>query len=479
MSIISRLRSMFSRRPGRKALASVTRPAWASFTPTYAIENRFEQLVKEGYRKNELIFACIARTAVTGAQIALTMTQKSDKQKVEEHPLLSLMRKPNPNMSEAEFWSAVIQDHKLAGRSIWEIERTNGGQPVALWRLRPDWIEVVPAINRPVVALYIYMVPGMVGRPLDPVDVLDFPMFDPISQYATFSPVAVAARVGDIDNNITDFVKLLLEHGGMPMGVLKTTLALDNEEAQDIRERWASTYGGFENWARNIAVLDRDAEYQRTGFTMAELGFEPIDARNEARICSVLDVPPILVGAKVGLDKATYSNYETALKAWWQNSIIPLYESLLDTLNSQLLPQFDTSGRFVLGWDLSRVPALQENADKLWTRMLDAFSKGLLTLNQTCEMIGIDTQPNGDYYLRPSSVVMVPLAEADVKPEPPPQLAPGNDPGKPGNAAPTEDDPVDQEETDEPKAMLVLYELKRTNDLLDRLTSGQNNQTTA
>lgn len=476
-----------------KAMASVYRPAWESTQPTYVTSANFDILVKEGYHKNELIFACIARWAVTGAQISLTMQERGSKETVDAHPVLALMRKPNPNMSEAEFWASVMQYQKLAGRAIYEIERSNGGEPIALWPLRPDLVKAVPARNRPIIAEYIYTVEGQEFR-LKPRDVLDFPLFDPRSMYTSYPPVAVAARVGDVDNDLTDFVKLLMEHGGMPMGVLKTTMALSEDEVISIRERWRQTYGGYENWVNNIGVLDRDASYQQTGLSMPDMGFEVLDARDEARICEVLDIPPILVGAKIGLDKATYSNYETAQKVWWLNSVIPTYETFLDTLNTQLLPQYPNSaGRYTLIWDKSQVPALQQNVNELWVRTWAGWTAGGLTLAQVHSILGLELPGGvkGDYYLRDASKAMVFVEDTAKKPEPAPvpalpapETTPETEPEEETEDNEGEDETMgDEEEGDEMmqgKAAPVRDESEKRDELetgfidaLDKFYSGQ------
>jgi phage portal protein BeeE len=112
-----------------------------------------------------------------------------------------------------------------------------------------------------------------------------------------------------------------------------------------IRARIRAQYGGMSHWG-DVMILDADAEYQRLGLSMQELGFEGLDARNEARICSVLKVPPILVGAKVGLDRSTFANYGEARKSFWEDTMVPLYLRFENQLNLQLADNTVEAGIF-------------------------------------------------------------------------------------------------------------------------------------
>jgi len=406
---VSMFRRFLDRLTGRreKALATLVE-TWKEGQPSYS-EINFESMVRHGWRKNELIFSCINKAANTASQVELKVYSRRDGNELPEHPLKSLIQKPNPFMSEYDFWSAVIIYQKLAGRAIFEKVRSRAGQVVQLWPLRPDWVKPL-ASSQSMIGGYEYAPPGMSPQTLLPEDVLDFKLFDPINFYNGWPPVAVAARVGDVDNAVTDYVRLFFEKGGAPPGLLKTVQKLQDTQVADIRRRWRERYGGFEHWLEP-AVLDSDAEYQRIGLSFAEMGFGELDARSEARICMVMDIPPILVGAKIGLDRATYSNYGEARRAWWEDSLIPLYANFLDVIINQLATEFGDD--ISIEWDFSRVNALQEERNMRWTRATEALKAGAITVNEFCDEVGLpDKGKAGNVYLRGMAVVEVPIKQS-------------------------------------------------------------------
>lgn len=408
MSFMRRLRTGISYILNGKATAAALRPSWVSGQPQYASDARFEVLVREGYRKNELIYACIEAWSDTASQISLQVKEKETEEILSQHPLLDLIHHPNDKMNESDFWASIAIFQKLAGRAVYEIEFNNKGLPIALWALNPDRLRVILDDKRPVIKEYIYRVPGMEDQHLEPFRILDFPLFDPLGEFKAYPPVAVASRVGDVDNAATDHIKLTWEHGGMPQGLLKTTQVLTEQSITDTRRRWRERYGGRENWTEP-AILDRDQEFQKIAWSFQELGFEMLDARDEARICAVLKVPPIIVGAKIGLDRSTYSNYLEARRSWWEDRVLAFYANCMDVIEFRLLPFFDRDLRYSPTWDISGVWALQENVDNRWKRATEALRAGAITKNEFYQQVGLEgIGKAGDVYIYNLSMVDIP-----------------------------------------------------------------------
>ena len=221
MSWISRL----FRREVKQTLSLNT---WANEEPIYT-GTEFENLVRYGWRRNELIFACISKTANTAAQVELKFYRGIEGEELPDHPVKQLIQKPNPYMSEFDFWSAVIIYLKLAGVAYFEKERSRAKQVVRLWPLRPDWMTAKYTGN--VLAGYEYRVPGLGNvTTIAGEDVLAFRVFDPMGMFSVWPPVAVAARTGDIDNATTDYLKKFFQKGGTPPGLLKTVQRLQDAQ---------------------------------------------------------------------------------------------------------------------------------------------------------------------------------------------------------------------------------------------------------
>jgi HK97 family phage portal protein len=387
--------------------------SWENNQPSYTTVN-FGNNVRQGYKKNELIFACIDKKADSTAMPHLRVYGKNDGLEIPTHPLAQLITKPNPFMTEFDFFSSIMILLDLAGVSYWEKIRSGSGRVVELWPLRPDWL--APVRNgESFISGYQYKIPEISDPfPMKTQDVLSFKIYDPVNMYNGMAPVNVAARIGDVDNSATDFVKMFFEKGGVPPFLLSSRQKLIDSQVTDIRRRWVERYGGQEKWNSGPAVLDSDATFQKTGLTFEEMGFGVLDDRDEARLCMVLKVPPILVNARVGLNRATYANYSEARRAFWEDTLMPQFRRISDNCSVDLGGEFGND--FHLRWDFSEVPALQEEQKDRWDRATKALSAGAITVNQFQIEIGKPSfGPEGDVFIRSVAMVAVPAKVAASK----------------------------------------------------------------
>jgi Phage portal protein len=153
---------------------------------------------------------------------------------------------------------------------------------------------------------------------------------------------------------------------------------------------------------------------------LRDLEFPDLRAYSESRICAALDVPPILVGAKVGLDRSTFTNYGEARKQLWEEAIFSLQRRFRDPVESQLLPEFTGVGRARVHtrWDNSDVLALQEAESAKWERATNALARGGIMINDFRRTVGLDPVPGGDVFLMPAGVVPSPADQIAAPPQP-------------------------------------------------------------
>lgn len=368
-------------------------------------ETQFEPLVKAGWRRNELIYACVSKKANTTAQVALRIYDKNDVE-IENHPLRRLISRPNPHMTESDFWASIIILQDFAGNAYFEKVRSRAGRTVELWPMRPDWVRATIDHGTNMINGYIYTIPGLSPVPYSVEDVVSFKLYDPLNAYYGYPPVAVAARIGDLDNSTTDYVRQIFEKGGVPPGILTTTQPINDTIAERIRAMYRQQYGGYQSWDAPM-VLGYDTKYQETGLGIEKMGIDILNRRAEVRICLALRVPAVIVGAEIGLERASLSNVREYQRDWWDNDLFPIYKSYADAVREQLAPEFGEG--FDIAWDFDEVPALQEDRDKRRQQALEAFRAGAITRNQFNIEWGIaELGPRGDVYVMSGMMIEVP-----------------------------------------------------------------------
>jgi hypothetical protein len=165
------------------------------------------------------------------------------------------------------------------------------------------------------------------------------------------------------------------------------------------------------------------------GAKIVEIGYSPEKLRldrlpklSQAKICAAIGTNASTVGLPD--EQKTYANYETALRASWENGLVPLVDLVADTLRWQLLNEFEDPNQFTLDYDFSQVEALRESQDAKSARTRGEYQDGIITRNEAREALGYTPDPAGDTYIDGSGFAEEPPDPVDLVPPalPPPSV---------------------------------------------------------
>jgi len=172
-------------------------------------------------------------------------------------------------------------------------------------------------------------------------------------------------------------------------------------------------------------ILDAEAEYQKLGADISEIAWPDLRKVTETRICMAFKVPPIMVGAQVGLERSTFANTEQSEKSLWRQKIVPDNERVSSAFTNSYYDELPEG--VYLAHDYSGVEALQESRNEKFTRAQQGVSGGWLTVNLALAEAGFEPVPGGDIFLRPLMVQAVDATAADVIEEDEPDEDPQED----------------------------------------------------
>ena len=355
----------------------------------------FANLASEGYIKSEIVHACIRELAVGAASAQYEVIAPSTDGgtvAVERGPLFDLMKRPNPAMSWYQFIEEFVTYLQVAGNVYTYKERDRGNRVTALQLLRPDRMRIVPGSYG--AESYIYDVDGK-DYMLPKDDVCHLALPNPSGDLYGLSPLQTLARTVNLDSAMTDFAKVYFQNAGVPSGLLKLKRRLQTqEEAATIRSRWRSQFGGKNNFHR-VAILDEDADYQQMASAPKDMALSELHNLTESRICSVFQVPAILIGANVGLQRSTYSNYREARMAFHSETLEPMVARILDHLNFYITDQEYGGPEYItVNWAAMRA-SLDDRTSET-TRVNALFTGGVITLNEARSTLGFEAIAGGD-----------------------------------------------------------------------------------
>ena len=369
---------------------------------------RFDSFAREGFQKNVVAFRAVTEVTRAAASVPWRLFRRDGDARLElaAHPLLDLLARPNPTMAQSEFVEAATGFLLIAGNSFVEAVAletgSDGGQRVReLWPLRPDRMAVIKS-KTGLPGGYEYRLGGQVRRwPADPVSgaspILHIKTFHPLDDWYGLSPIEAAAYGIDQHNEAGKWNTALLQNSGRPSGALVYSPSQEGAADSLSDEQFARLEAQFEARVKGAANAGRPLILEG-GLSWQEMGLSPRDmdflrTKNSAArdIALAFGVPPQLLGIP---GDNTYSNYQEARLALWEETVIPLLRHLRDELNGWLAPLFGAG--LALDIDLDEVPALTLRREARWEMLVRAVESGVLTRNEARESLGYGPLPDGD-----------------------------------------------------------------------------------
>ncbi|MEL7280164.1 MAG: phage portal protein [Pseudomonadota bacterium] len=372
--------------PEKKASAAGRVASWHSAGRVAWSPRDAASLTRTGFSANPVGFRCVKMIAEAAASLPLVL-QDADQRYV-EHPLLALVRAPNPMQGKAELFEALYGQLLLTGNAY--VEAVGGGEalmPVELHVLRSDRMSVVPGADGWPVA-YEYAVSGRKHRFAigeGPSPVCHLKSFHPQDDHYGFSPLQSAAQAVDVHNAASRWSKALLDNAARPSGAIIYTGAdgqgsLSNDQYDRLLSEMESMHQGARNAGRPM-LLEGGLDWKPMGFSPSDMEFQKTKENAAREIALAFGVPPMLLGIP---GDATYSNYQEANRAFYRLTVLPLAMRVSSTLADWL--QCYNGEAMELKPDLDQVPALSAEREAQWTRVSNA---DFLTQDEKRALLGL------------------------------------------------------------------------------------------
>lgn len=218
----------------------------------------YEQLAREGYRKNVIVNRCVRIISESTAAVPLQVF-RGDK-KLDHHPALDLLDRPNPLQSGKELLAAFYAYLEIAGNSYLELVTGADGKPGELYVLRPERMKVVPGPNgwprryeyKAGGKTHAFPVDGKTGKG----PILHLRNFNPEDDHYGLSALEPSAFAVGIHNSAADWNKALLDNAARPSGALVFNPGggqpanLSEEQFRRLKDELETQYQGAVNAGR-------------------------------------------------------------------------------------------------------------------------------------------------------------------------------------------------------------------------------------
>lgn len=379
--------------PEAKASAAGPVIAWAGSGRVAWSPRDTGSLTRTGFAGNPVGFRAVKLIAEAAAALPLVVQDRV--RRYEDHPLVSLVSRPNPAQGKAELFEALYGQLLLTGNGYLEAVGGTDGAPGELHVLRSDRMSLVPGPDGWPVA-YDYAVGARkhrfrVGE--GPSPVCHVRSFHPQDDHYGLSPLQAAASAIDVHNAASAWSKALLDNAARPSGAIvfkgvDGQGALSPDQYDRLLAEMESHHQGARNAGRPM-LLEGGLDWKPMGFSPSDMEFQKTKEAAAREIALAFGVPPMLLGLP---GDATYANYQEANRAFYRLTVLPLAQRVTAAV-AHWLGEF-TGEAVEIRPDLDQVPALASERDAHWRRVGEA---GFLTVAEKRALLGLPPlEPEGE-----------------------------------------------------------------------------------
>jgi HK97 family phage portal protein len=276
------------------------------------------------------VYACIRAISQDIAMLAPFVRRRlvgGGYQRMPQHPLNKLFRRPNRWQTWFEFIGYAVSSICLRGNSFVVIERDKDANPIELVPIAPDRCTIMLTedgelwyrVNSRRIGM------GILIPPDDMIHIKNISM----DGYVGVSPIAIAQDVIGLALATQQHGGVLFRQGGQIGGVISHPGKLSKEASDRIANSWRETHSGVQN-AHKAAILEEGMQFNKIAITNEEAQFLETRRFQVVDICRLYSVPPHRLGE---LDKATLNNIEQQNQQYVDSALKPttrLIEQLFD-----------------------------------------------------------------------------------------------------------------------------------------------------
>jgi HK97 family phage portal protein len=314
---------------------------------------------------------------------------------VNQHPLLDLLDRPNQESTKTDS-IYIIQSHKkLTGDAFWLKLRDRTGQTVALRILPPDKVHLdlqSPTEKDPTIIMsftYKDVINGeKVEITYDPKDIIHFKKPNPNNIFRGLGAVEAMADTIDLDNLTTEVTKQFFKNGAITNFVLSTESKITSDQLHRLQAELRAQYAGASK-AYQTMILGG--------------GLKPVDisySNKELEFLAQLEWyrDKIMYGfgntkASLGMiDDVNRASHEGSIIEWQRNTVKPDMQSIVDTLNEFLVPEFGDN--LVLGFT---DPVPEDRADDI-EEATKLYAGNIIMRSEARELLDYESDDSDNVY---------------------------------------------------------------------------------
>ena len=340
---------------------------------------------------------------------------------IDDHPLLSLLKKPNRNQSWREFiFECAI--NKLVTNNMFLVVTGNINREVLeIYPIKSSYVTVngldifsqpiyqVSASNKNRVfnGIYTFDSKSKAFRNTDYRELVHLKGYCRNSGDEIFALPMMNSILKEIEiaNGSSIHNASLLKNGVTLSGIFKLATS-DKKAIEEFRQQVSTYFSGNSNAGKYIAAHADNIDFKPINATNKDMQILELKGDSEDAVYRKYNIPQPLY--KTGAQ--TYDNYSTAKVSLYDDAVFPLADDIFDKLEELFKRRKMMDDSFNLSYSQNDISALQMRTAN-WAKELS--SVGVLTDNEIRTELGYDPYDGGDVVYKPMG--MNPVSGIDAE----------------------------------------------------------------
>jgi HK97 family phage portal protein len=313
---------------------------------------------------------------------------------IEKHWVLDLLDRPNSYQTGDQFFKLASIYRDVTGYALIHkvIDGVFNKQVKELRLLNPAYTEINLNADKTFIQSFTYTdINSGISETVAFEECIYWCNPDPKNDIYGLSLLKAGIRSIDTDLQLVERQNSILKNGGVIDGVFNFKNNLTAEQLKNLKQGYKDEYTKSSASGTPL-FLGGDATYQRVGLNMQELAYLESKKLYIDDMVVITGVPLAILGLT---SDQSFANAETAHKIFLRETIKPILEDLVNTLDWRLVP---------MDMDLSFIdPTPEDTETKL--KLLETGNKvGALTLNEKRNMLGLEPIKGGDEISEPEPI---------------------------------------------------------------------------
>lgn len=371
------------------------------------------------YKECSPFFNAVNKRAEAFSSIPPRVYDTASEEFIDDHPVLDLLKKPNPIGSQTAFMKAYSSFFDITGDSFLIATGDKGDEPLELFVARPQDFSTesssqIGSIGYPRKytmttsggTCSFYLDDDELGgsfrywnlqKEQELWHIMDF---NPMQSNVNFRGLSKAAPLWlqiqqfiDADTNNWS----ILKRGGRPS--LAWVWKHNEPMTDDQYQRWAeqvNAYEGAINAGRQL-LLD-NMELQDFGVSNRDMQFKENRQSVKEDIYTIYGIPLALISS----ESMTMDNLKISMQLFFDDAVLPLADNLFDELTRFLMPRYPDSENLVITYNTNDIVPIRE---RLLDQTIKEAGLNVQTDNEIRASIGYEGVDGGDVIWKPSNLL--------------------------------------------------------------------------